>query len=521
MNVKSLCLKLLCYSSCIIFLLAGCLGSPSEQAASLPAAPVYWPAHEWQVSLPEEQGMDSEMLGRMFQQVEDQQLNLHSLLIVRNGYLVTEAYFHPYDQDQPQYLASISKSVISTLVGIAIQKGYIQDIEETLVSFFPDRTIANLDARKKAITLQDLLTLRAGLACSQGYFSGMDQSSDWVQFMLDTPMAEQPGTKFNYCGGAVHLLSAILQRTTGMSTREFANRFLFEPIGIARVPDTRWPADPQGIPMGPTGLYLTPRDLVKLGTLYLQNGAWGDQQIVPAEWVKSATASHTSKDNELDYGYLWTVDPAQGSYSALGLAGQEIIVIPSRNLVIVFTGTLPSTKPDEDFLPLKELVDRYILPSLKSDQALPDNSAAVGKVKDFVRQAAHPQQALTSIPEGALVWSGFVYQLDPNPFQWESITFDIQDGADSMTASVNGQVIDPPIGLDRLYRVQEQEDLFSPLALRGRWEDERTLAVQMVYLGEIGDIELQIKFSAGELNMTIEKVVTGEEFKLYGERLGD
>jgi hypothetical protein len=90
-----------------------------------------------------------------------------------------------------------------------------------------------------------------------------------------------------------------------------------------------------------------------------------------------------------------------------------------------------------------------------------------------------------------------------------------------MTASVNGQVIDPPIGLDRLYRVQEQEDLFSPLALRGRWEDERTLAVQMVYLGEIGDIELQIKFSAGELNMTIEKVVTGEEFKLYGERLGD
>jgi CubicO group peptidase (beta-lactamase class C family) len=235
----------------LLIILSACSGLAAVPPA--PQTPIvtssaqdYWPSDEWRTSSPEAQGMDSEMLARMLQEIKDQQLNLHSLLIVRNGYLVTEAYFHPYTQDQPQYIASITKSVISSLIGIAIEKGYIQDIDQTLVSFFPEHTIANLDARKQAITLKDLLTLTAGLTCEDTWFSGMEHSKNWAQFMLDVPMAEQPGTKFNYCGGATHLLSAIIEKTTGMSTREFANSFLFEPIGIASVPETHWHVDPQG-----------------------------------------------------------------------------------------------------------------------------------------------------------------------------------------------------------------------------------------------------------------------------------
>jgi CubicO group peptidase (beta-lactamase class C family) len=521
MNIHKL-LKFLNVLILMIFVSACGVPAAVSPVAQTPkassSAQAYWPSDEWRTSTPEEQGMDSEMLASMLQQVEDQHLNLHSLLIVRNGYLVTEAYFHPYTQNQPQFLASVTKSVISTLVGIAIQQGYINNINQTLVSFFQDRTIANQDARKKAITLKDLLTLTAGLTCNVSPLSGMEQSNDWVQFMLDAPMAEQPGTKFNYCGGAVHLLSAILQKTTGMSTREFANRFLFEPIGIASVPDTCWQMDPQGISIGPAGLYLTPRDLAKLGYLYLQNGQWGDHQILPANWIKAATIRHTTKDNGLGYGYLWTVDPAQGSYSALGSGGQEIYVIPSQNLVIVFTGALPSFQPDMDFLPLKALVDTGILPAVKSKRALPANPTAAAKVNAFIREAANPKQ-VSSIPEGALQWSGVVYQLDPNPFEWQTISFDMKPGADTISVTINGQAVDPRVGLDNLYRIQKGTDVFAPEAMRGYWQNDSTLFVQLIYLGELNDSEVQVDFSAAEVSLIVKGIVNGQEIKLHGKRI--
>lgn len=518
-------LKMKLYSIClVIFLLAGCASYSPGIAPASASTQAYWPAKEWRTSTPEEMGMDSEILAGMFQQVETQQLNLHSLLIVRNGSLVTESYFHPYTKDQPQGIQSVTKSVISTLVGIAIQQGYIQNTDQKLVSFFPDQKIANLGEEKKAITLKDLLSLTAGLKCNDSPFSGevgMEQSSNWVQFMLDVPMTEQPGTKFNYCGGAVHLLSAILQKTTGMTARDFANRFLFEPLGIAQVPESRWSMDPQGISTGPYGLYLTPRDLAKLGYLYLQNGKWNDQQIISADWVKAATANHTIKDNGLKYGYLWTIDPAQGSYSALGFAGQEIYVIPGKNLVVVFTAALPSTQPDMDFLPLKALVDTYIIPSVKSEQALAANSVAVAKLNNLIENAANPQKAAQSIPEGALQWSGLVYQLDPNPNQWETISFAFERGGDTLTATLNGETVDPLIGLDNRFRIQKQADVFAPQAIRGYWENDATLVVQQIYLGEIADNELRAVFSQDTIDINGKGVVNGQPIEMHGKRVQD
>ncbi len=392
----------------LILLLASC-------APASPSIPAYWPDQEWRTSTPEEQGMDSALLGQMFQHIQDEQLNLHSLLIVRNGSLVTEAYFHPYTQYQPQYVASVTKSVIGTLVGIAIQQGLIKDSRQAMVSFFPDAAIANLDGLKKSITLEDMLSLTAGLKCNDSPLSGdvgMEGSNEWVQYMLDQPMAEKPGTKFNYCSGVVHLLSAILQKTTGMTAREYANRYLFEPLGIPAMDEISWGTDPQGITTGPFGLYLTPRDMAKLGYLYLRNGQWGGQQIVTSDWVKAATASHTTKDNGLKYGYLWTVDPKQKSYSALGFAGQQIYVIPSKDLVIVFTAALPTTAPDMDFIPLKDLVDTYILPAAKSDRALPANPTAQAQLSTWIDQSANPPRPAQPVPEGAQRWSGLVYQLE-------------------------------------------------------------------------------------------------------------
>ena len=491
----------------VICLLAGCTTSPAGPVGGPSNTQTYWPTNDWRTALPEEQGMDLEMLASMFQQINDQEINLHSLLILRNGYLVTEAYYQPYTQGQLQFIASVTKSVIGALIGIAIQDGLIKDVDQTLVSFFPDKTIAHLDEQKQAITLKNLLSLTAGLKCNDAPLSGeagMEQSPDWVQFMLDAPVVEQPGTKFNYCGGAVHLLSAILQKTTGMSAREYANLKLFEPLDIAPVPENRWGTDPQGISTGPYGLYLTPRDLAKLGYLYLQNGKWNDQQILPVDYVKAVSTSHSTKYNGLGYGYLWTVDPDQGSYSALGLAGQQIYVIPAKNLVVVFTGTLPSYQTDMDFLPLKALVDTYILPAVKSDQPLPANSTEVAKINEFIRQAADPEPLPSSIPAGALQYSGVVYQIDPNPNQWETIAFDIQPGSSTVTTTINSQTVDPPIGLDGLFRIQSGVDIFAPLAMRGTWENEHTLDIQLVYLGEFGDIDCQVDLSIDEVNLSLQ-----------------
>jgi CubicO group peptidase (beta-lactamase class C family) len=520
----------------ILSLTAGC-ASPQvapqptpAQESPVPALPQetplpgtnYWPAQEWRVSTPEQQGMDSEQLARMFEDIQKNQLNLHSLLIVRNGYLVTEAYFHPYTQDRLQSIASVTKSVISTLVGIAVQKGYIRDTEQTLVSFFPDQTIANLDARKKAITLKDLLTLTAGFTCDDLPWSAgkkMEQSDNWAQFVLGAPMAEQPGTKWNYCGGNVHLLSAILQKTTGMSSRDFANKFLFEPTGMAQVPDNRWPVDPQGITIGPYGLYLTPRDMARLGYLYLQNGRWGDQQILPANWIKEATTPYTTRDSGLGYGYLFTIDPAEKSFSALGMAGQQIYVIPSQSMVIVFTAALPSTKMNEDFFPLKALIDNYILPAVKSEQTLPANPSAAARLNDFIRQAASPKLVTPYIPEGALQWSGLVYQVDPNPYGWETISFAFQPGAETLTVTINGQAIDPQVGLDGVFRIQKGADIFAPEAIRGTWENEDTLSVQTLYLGEFNDTAFRVVFSQEDVNVTAKSVINIQDINLHGKRI--
>ncbi|MBP1694697.1 MAG: putative 6-aminohexanoate-dimer hydrolase, partial [Chloroflexi bacterium] len=225
--MKEICLKLASVFI-LITILAGC-----APASSTPTPPAYWPTGGWRGTTPEEQGMDSDMLAQMGERISQDKLDLHSLLIVRNGFLVSELYLYPYSVGQTHWVASVTKSVIGTLVGIAIQKGYIKDIQQPLLNLLPDQTAVNLDDQKKAITLEDLLTMTSGLDCHENPAPGepyMEASQNWVQFMLDQPMLAQPGTKFSYCTGAVHLLSAILQKATGMSTREFANQNLFAPL---------------------------------------------------------------------------------------------------------------------------------------------------------------------------------------------------------------------------------------------------------------------------------------------------
>jgi CubicO group peptidase (beta-lactamase class C family) len=241
---------------------------------------------------------------------------------VRNGYLVTEAYWHPYGPNDTHSIESITKSVIGTLIGIALDQGAIRNVDQKLLDFFPQQAIQNLDGRKKSITLHDLLSMTPGLDWEDAKsLDRVIRSDDWIHTLLDLPMATKPSSKWIYCNGASHLLSAVLQEATGMDARSYANQHLFAALGIPQASERGWGSDPQGITNGIAGLYLTPRDLAKFGFLYLNLGQWNGQSVVPADWVKESTReqSYIGEDEYVGgldrrFGYLWSIFPDQNYY---------------------------------------------------------------------------------------------------------------------------------------------------------------------------------------------------------------
>jgi CubicO group peptidase (beta-lactamase class C family) len=335
---------------------------PTTTAIPSKATPTgpYWPTEGWRTSTPEEQGMDSQKLEAMLTEIKERKIDVHSLLVIRNGYLVSESYFGPYQQDLKQDMQSVGRSFTSVLIGIAIDKGYINGVDQKILAFFPKRTFENLDEQKEAMTLDDVLTMRSGLEGENDpYYRAMQNSPDWIQYLLDKPIVDPPGSRWSYCAGCSHILTTILQETTGMNPHDFAEQYLFKPLGISAGP---WMTDPAGIPYGAGGFNLTPRDMAKLGYLYLRKGQWDGQQIVSSEWVETSTRTHADVDvnAHFGYGYHWFTVPEMRGYAALGGGGQIILVIPESDLVIVTTA-----KTEES---LFELFGKYILPAVKTSR---------------------------------------------------------------------------------------------------------------------------------------------------------
>ena len=326
------------------------------QAAAEPA----WPTNGWTTSTPSAQGMDGSRLDAALEAARKQKLALHAVLVIRHGYIVKEKYYPPFDAETVNELYSCTKSFVSALVGIAIDKGYIAAVSQPALGFFPDKNFEKTDSRKKAIKLEDLLTMSSGLGWVEGdatYSQLYATSRDWVTFVLGLPMAAAPGKLFNYSSGNSHILSAIIQKKTGMNTYDFARKQLFDPLGIR---NPTWDRDPSGIPIGGWGLKLTPRDMAKLGYLYLHEGVWEGKQIVPASWVRNSTRPHIPAGGDLKYGYQWWIYPPGPWFAALGRFGQGIFVVPSLDMVVVFTAKIDSNDPEA------ELMLKYIMPDCKA-----------------------------------------------------------------------------------------------------------------------------------------------------------
>ena len=345
---------------------------------------------DWVISSSEKQGMSQEKLLQLDQELKN---GIHgfidSFLVIRNNHLVFEEYYendygeltknrrseqakimqinygdkarpiynyydsewHPYYKESKLHtIQSVSKSVTSALIGIAIERGEIPSIDEKISSYFPEYKAYFNDPLKQSITVQDLLTMTAGIKWDEGSTAytnplndaaNMESSEDWLEYILTLPMNSIPGENFIYNSGITILLSHILYKATNMHIDEYAKKYLFGPLGISNF---YWKKTPTGLIDAEGGLYLSSRDFAKIGYLYLQDGQWNNKQLLTKKWVKSTMLPDTHiPESTRKYGYQWWLVPNPNNenswiYSGSGYGGQYLLVFPENQLVVVFTG---------------------------------------------------------------------------------------------------------------------------------------------------------------------------------------
>lgn len=279
-----------------------------------------------------------------------------------------DPYWHPfYHGTNMHTMQSVSKTVTSVIFGTAITRGdFKAGLDTPVLNFFDVAKVKNVDDRKRRMTLKHVLTMTTGLTWNEELAyddprndaSIMEALDDWVQYVIDKPMAEEPGKVFQYSSGATELLAHIFQKATGQDIESYGEKYLFAPLGMKH----HWKRTYLGIVDTEGGLYLTGDDLAKIGYLYLHEGLWDGKQIVSKDWVQKSLTPYIDAEEKFQYGFKWWLYPLNGKYvwMARGFGGQELMVFPEQNLIAVFTGW----EILKDSAPTKDLIDR-LLPTVK------------------------------------------------------------------------------------------------------------------------------------------------------------
>jgi CubicO group peptidase (beta-lactamase class C family) len=449
-------------------LLSSCVPKAPPPLPPLPPPAEPWPTQGWMQSTPEAQGIDSNSLADAIERLRAQHLPVHSLLLERNGFIVLDAYFFPFADAEPHDVASVTKSVISTLTGIALGEHKIESLDQPIAAYLPGAVSQTDDPRKAHITLAHLLSMTSGLDCNappgESLLGEMQRSPDWATFMLARPLASDPGTTFVYCGGAIHLVSVALTHAVAESTRDFAQRALFDPLGIRAA---AWPSDPQGASHGWGDLELQPRDMAKLGYLWLHHGIWAGAQIVPADYMTAALSPHASVESGITYGYGIWLYPGHTpfDFEANGRGGQRITIVPSENLVEVLTsGGADANR-----------VNPLIASAIRSDFPLPPNPQGDARLAlDVAGGAALPKGfAPQPLPQLAVLLDRETYALSANPLHVSTLAFDLASpsGATIRFGFADGSSEEHPVGLDGVPRRSINAASGLPVAVLGEWRN--------------------------------------------------
>ncbi|MEU9954999.1 serine hydrolase [Streptomyces sp. NPDC050982] len=315
---------------------------------------------DWSPTAPEAQGMDSTKLRTGLTKLGNN-ASLLSALVIRNDRLVAERYYHGSGAQRSNNVHSASKSILQALVRIAVAKGDVGSLDDPVADYLPEY-FGKASPDKKKITIRHMLTMRSGLDWTEDSTEGqIEKTSNWVRAILGRELVSAPGTTYNYSSGNTHVVSAVLQKATGMSTCQFAHQYLFGPMGITA---EHWGRDPQGVFSGGYNVYLTPREMAKFGLLYLHDGKWGGRQLVPRDAVRAAQARTARVDDVFAYSEGWWMQTVseRSMYFAWGFGGQFIHVIPSADIVLVTSENTSDSSINKEINP-GEFIRDYLLPA--------------------------------------------------------------------------------------------------------------------------------------------------------------
>ncbi|MHA2262913.1 MAG: serine hydrolase domain-containing protein [Candidatus Thorarchaeota archaeon] len=317
--------------------------------------------------------MDSAKFDEMLERIEEEGWFVNFIVVIKDGYLVYEKYFHRiYRPAGKVDLFSTTRSVTAATFGIVLDRGFVDNVNQPILDFFPDRTVENLDSWKENISIENLLTMTSGFEWDEwttfygspdNSYTQMRTSRDWTEYILNLPVNTEPGTTWNFCGGDSQLLSAIIENRTGERTSDFAEEHLFTPMGIT---DYRWLTASGGASNGAGGLQMSPHDMAKFGFLYVNNGTWDGSQMISEEWVHNslnpqfAISEEGSYGIDSHYGYHWWSHDTRGVYFTHRLiGGRNIFIVPEHDIVIAMACTAP-----QDYYPQEDLIYDYILASV-------------------------------------------------------------------------------------------------------------------------------------------------------------
>lgn len=367
-------------------------------------------------SSPEAQGIASSAILDFVQTLESQIHETHSFMLLRHGHVVAEGWWSPYQPEYPHRLSSISKSFTSTAVGLAIDEGYFT-IEDRVISFFPDEIPDEVSDNLKALKIRHLLSMSTGHDGDTMHYMGIYRADgQWIKGFFTPPVPNVPGTKFGYNTGASYILSAIVQKTTGLKMVDYLRPRFFEPVGIDI---TTWQESPEGINTGGFGLNATTEEIARFGQFYLQKGIWRGKRILSEAWIEEATSCQISNRDKLNsdwvkgYGYhFW--QSRNGAYCATGAFGQMCIVMPEQDAVLAVTGGMPKNYE------LFTIIWENLLPAMDNEPLSEDNPSYDVLKNKLSHLAIAPVQGQATSPIAVDV-SGRAYKPNDNAWHIETI----------------------------------------------------------------------------------------------------
>lgn len=389
-------------------------------------------------SAPEAQGVEAASIHKLVDLLNERRIKLHSLMVVRHGHVIAEAWWEPYSSDRQQMVFSVSKSVTATAIGMAVDEGRLS-VDENLADCFPTYLTSSVRRNVAGVKISHLLAMASGHDVDTMEVMRALPDADWVSLFLNVPIAYPPGTHFLYNSGASFVLAALVSARTGKSVRDFLVPRLFDPLGIRTPP---WETNNRGINLGASGLRLTSEDMAKLGQLYLRRGSWGGTQLLSDAWISAATSPQisTGEDPADDwaqgYGFqLWR--SRHNSFRFDGRYGQFCFVLPDRDMVIAITAGAANSHL------IPGLVWDHLLPGVDvGERVLRSAQQTASAEKHLERQEVPVSAWLNYTPDTQARIDGRSIRLPFNLFGVESATLSFDDDRVELTATCTDGSVD-------------------------------------------------------------------------------